>query len=383
MELENFQRNKLPEMKRNWKKMAEERNELSNIAEQQGVHDRPEFRVLHEAVYAEASIRKRRSLLETARAYLAAREAKLEHLYEATKDRLEGYAGNILAKHKVGWWLEHIFGSGYSLAEIESFLNPDDGRFREIVSGWSEMRQQFDLLEQKRAQIGTPSTFHFVSLDVFLSKHFDDRQEYVSLGKMSFIDFEKEHPLMLDLRREMASQDWGSAQELIRKIRLEEAHLTDEQKQDLASMEQMVQRHLPQGNETTLPPSASVQETLSSMRTAIAMLPSSLQGLFIQSLQKGYDVHNTLYSIFYNRVWCRNHGYLDDHRERILKQTTTEETQEVVKEGHRDYGLENNDLNTYQQPAVRPYDGVWAPQILHCSPGSHGTLLSVLDSNKE
>ncbi len=374
-----------PRYLKNWEQLSADMKTIEKRQRELGAYEKdiPELATIKGAQFGDMHYTFRRSTADRALAALAAMGQGRSQLYKLAEGKLSQAASRgVLSPWKVGTWLRRIFEGRTTLKEINAFLTgAGSSHLDRLVKNWAEARRRFDAIEGQRKK-GTPPTFHFVSLKVFLDWDYHQRLTYLDQAQSSFRDISKEHPRLLDIRRELAAKDWDSAKDLIEKAK--RGQLTEEQRAQLRSMEEYLKQHGKEkiGMREKPDPATEVSQALQEMRQALAQLPISLQHLYLKAIGSGYGVLHTLCSLMYNRIWCREHGHLDDDREARLKQSTTKETQHVVRKGHGK-GFENNDVTSYRQPAIRTYhDGEWSPQILHVSPGGHGALIEALKSEQ-
>src|SRR5207244_1346899 len=96
-------------------------------------------------------------------------------------------------------------------------------------------------IETRRKQEGSPPSFHFVHMDVFLDWHFERRQAYVKEAQRRFELLSKEPEDFLKIRHELDSEDWESADLLIKNA--EGKPWTDEQQNELKDMKKYLREH--------------------------------------------------------------------------------------------------------------------------------------------
>jgi hypothetical protein len=205
----------------------------------------------------------------------------------------------------------------------------------------------------------------------------------------------EEEPFLLEMKNlkfgiwhALDTKDWEEAEHLLRKARklLEAGKATEKDRADLAVMEGNLQafRGKEKGEKQ---PMEDTQKTLEEMRAAYKQVPETLQPLYLMAMKDGYDCAARLFQIIYNRKWIREHAGYSDHREKMLEEQATEETQVRAKGYHQKRGLENIKLGTVtnpeHSPAVRHYDhGEWAPTIIHMPHNTHEQMFNILRERK-
>lgn len=278
---------------------------------------------------------------------------------------------------------------------------PTDARRQEYVAVYlpeylascRKTRAEFDNVEAEMNKNGIPWGFNPLTPEKFISSlTLAQRKSYVETARARM---REEEPHMVEMKNlkfgiwhALDTKDWEEAEELLKKARmLQEAKKGT--KKDGADLDVMA-RNLEafRAKETTEgKPGEDRRKTLEDLRAAYAQIPAPLQPLYLSAMNDP-DKLGAIASCIYNRVWCREHGYLTDDREKELEQEATTSTQALAKEGkHRKKGLDNVKLgvvtDTQHDPAVRRYDeGEWAPTIIHMPPDSHQHFNSILETRK-
>jgi len=375
---EAFVHNKLPTYVENWRKVAHQRQDLLKNAtcKQLTAADVPDIATFHdEEAFLNLHYRERVGLCAMVRAAMAAGGSRMEKHYNKAKSMLQNAANDgVIAKDKVGTWLERIFESKADPALIEAFV---EGKGKlpltSLINRWRSAAEQFDVLSKKANKRAGPS-FTFITKKKFLNMHYESRLAYLQEAECRLKDREiaSVPSLLLDIRRELDARDWDSAEHLIAQAKGSDLSPDDARK--VRSMENYLRT---QRKEHGTESGSSEKDPQAELDALIGDLPGVVQPLFAQAAKRGERTMRCLKALWFNRDWCRQHGHLDDQREELLRQRSRKDTEQVVKQGHgKEY--ENNTLE-YGQPAVRQYRGAWAPQILHFNPGGEGPLLNVME----
>lgn len=377
----SFLKNKFPKYMKNWMNLYYDLKEVEKKKKELNVSGKevPELLALEKRGFKDANYDHRIDAVNRASAALTAYENRQTVVYKAAKQDLNiAVSKGILAEWKVGEILRKIF-EAKRWGDPEKFVMGKQALcLRKFRIDWQTEKFRFDRIENRRKKEGTPPAFFFVTCEAFLDQNWKQRKTYLDMAEKSF-EISVENPLILTLRHEMATKDWDSARSIL-KIAKQEI-LNEKQKEDLRSMEEYLNQHAEDPEETEeLSQFEEVHNAMESMRAAIASIPRSLQRLYIDTINEGSHCMRSLGWILYNRIWCRQHGYLDEDKEARLAQTTSKETKQVIQDGHG-MGSENNDLD-YLKPAIREYrDGEYSPQILHLGSGGHNALLETMKTS--
>jgi hypothetical protein len=283
----------------------------------------------------------------------------------------------------------HIVEKYPSLSERERFV---DVTLKSYISDWVKVRTKYEEVDAKMKERGVPQGFHRLSLSSFLQLSYEQRLSYVEMArerldmKQGGTTPEMEN-LKLGIRHALDTEDWEEAEDLLRKARklLQGGGASEKDRFELDSMERYLKAFRSKEKEKQQP-MEDVRQTLEQMRIAFAQIPLSLQPLYLAAMNDP-ELLGAVASCVYNRVWCREHGYLNDAREQMLRETSVEETQRLAHGPHKKRGLDNVRLGVVTDPeqpsSVRTYtEGEWGPTIIHMPPGTHGHFLQILQSRK-
>lgn len=380
---EQFLTEKFPGWYRNWEKLHEDTEKMKKLCEEKGIKttDLPEVAVVHAHGFRDMHYAFRRGAVDKALAVLAANRTNRKDLYVQAKHMLnQAVRDDALSKAKIGTWLRRIFESNADPKKIEEFITGKGNMpLPVLIQKWRMASVQFDKLEDRIEKEGKPPSFSFISKQKFLDMHYESRMAYLQEAEYRMKDTQlaSMHPLILDIRREIDAKDWGSAEYLIRRAHATDLPSADMQK--LASMEQYLQtqksEHGGKNPVESIDPEVELEMLLS-------QVPAIVQPLFRSAVERGESVTRCLKSLWYNRVWCRQHGHLDDQKEEILRQRSEKDTQKVLKEGQ---GKGYANINTrHGRPVVRKYQrGEWAPQVLHYTKDMHESLTEDITTGKD
>lgn len=368
----------LPRYLGNWEKLHRDFEALEKEAKEQGLTKAdwsaiPEFARLR----SWKKFEEKRHLVDQAWAYLKAHRGKIglerdtgemKALYAKAKKQLEtAVKAGALSPWKVGTWLRRIFESDASKEKIQNFIHgKGDAPLSALINNWIEVRKEFDSLERRRKMEGTPASFHFVHLNIFLDWNFEQRKSYLKEANNRFQDIGKERYDFLQIRHALDAEDWEDAGQLIAKASRED--LTEQERDKLRSMERYLASHRPAaakeaGGEDTESPDAIID----SMERALSLIPhASIRNRFREAMRRGYDTLWALCTMNYNWEWCRLHGFSDEKIDHRLRTTAKKETYHHLKYG-QPRGQANNDLttDTSVKPAARSDHGTRSPQVLN------------------
>jgi hypothetical protein len=375
-EKELFLKEKFPVYYRNWESLHADMTKLENKENALEIkpHALPALATVHAPNFLDMHYSFRRNAVDKALAAVAAYDTKRTGLYALADRMLENAAERgALSKTKVGTWLRRIFESGTDPQNIENFLK-GSGRttLDTLITRWKEASKRFDLLEKKIHKDGRAPSFNFIKKEKFLDMHYESRLAYLQV-----------HPLLLDIRRELDQKDWEGAAHLIAQAKSQE--LNGEESQKLRSMEQFLRTQRAErgsaASTNTIDPHLEIEMLLAEIRAAAPTVEPLFRKVLQRCASGNISLLYCLKSLWYNRVWCRNHGHLDDEKEEKLRLRSKRDAEQYLKHGHG-RGYENTRVE-YGQPAIRRYRGEWAPQVLHFTSGGEGPLLETMEAQKD
>jgi len=359
---------------KNWKELHTKKQSLMKKVQKLGVTSKqvPELADIEKKDFNDRHYSDRLNTIAIASAALAVFEsgtAKNGVLFKKAQAKLEATASSgAMSKQKIGKWLESLFHKNRTPAEIEKILT---GTLEQYIGAWTKVRYRFDLAGDQMKKHGIPQGFDLLSPGKFLELDFPQRESYVEEAERAMqtsLKGPSDKPidqLKLRIRHELQVKDWEGAEEL-----MAEAWTIAEEndRQELRSMETYL-KQFRKIDEEERAPGESVQQTLASLRETLSEVPGSVQVLYMEAMQRGYDTLSALTSQMYNLVWCHRNGYLDGHKEEVLYNASFRETEEIVEKGHRQRGLENINLDSVdaenKSDAMRPYNRTWAPTLYH------------------
>ncbi len=380
---EQFLTETFPGWYRNWEKLGDDTGKLDKLCKEKDIkpEDVPEVRVVYAQGFNNMHFAFRRGAVDKALAVLAANRTNRKKLYNKAKHMLnQAVANDALSKAKIGTWLRRIFESKADPQKIEEFINGNgNSSLPVLIWHWRKASMEFDKLEARVKKEGKPPSFTFISKKKFLDMHYESRMSYLQEAEYRMKDTQlaSMHPLILDIRREIDAKDWASAEYLIRQAYTKDLPPADMQK--LLSLEQYLKtqksEHGAKSHTENVDPKIEMEMLLS-------QVPTIVQPLFRSAMERGESVTRALKSLWYNRVWCRQHGHLDDQKEELLRQRSEADTQKVLKEGQgRGYA---NIATRHGRPVVRKYQrGEWSPQVLHYTKDMHESLTEDITMGKD
>src|SRR3989338_644189 len=378
-----FLTEKFPEYRRNWQKLHDDMETVKKKCEKKGTNpkDTPEVAVLFAHGFNDATFTFKRGALDKALASLAATNSNRKELYNKAKQMLnQAVYDDALSKAKIGTWLRRIFESEADPKKIEEFINGSGNTSLSVfIWRWRQASLDFDKLDSRSKKEGKPPSFTFISKKKFLDMHYESRMSYLQEAEYRMKDKQlaSMHPLILDIRREIEAKDGASAEYLTRQAYKKALPPADLQK--LTSLEQYLKTQKSEhGNKSH---TENVDPKIE-MEMLLSQVPAIVQPLFRSAMERGEKVTRALKSLWYNRVWCRQHGHLDDQKEEILRQRSEADTQKVLKEGQ---GRGYANINTrHGRPVVRNYQRrEWSPQVLHYTKDMHESLTEDITTGKD
>lgn len=390
---EYFVLHQLPSYLASWERVAKKRIKLLND---------PRFKSLTKADVSELEtfqrgkdfldlhFEKRADLNAHIEAALIARERDIEHLHNKAKSMLEAAADAGAINHdKVGRLLLGRLRKFPNMTELKDYI---EHQMPEYIKTWMKLRTEYDWVEAKMKD-SVPQGFNRLSPEKFLLLSYPQRKSYVEQAKQRLNLIEAPSPremenIKLGIRHALDTKEWDEAEGLLKQARtlFEQGKGVERDRFELDSMERYLKEFRTKEHEEEQP-MQSARETLEQMRMAYDQIPTPLKPLYLSAMNDP-DRLGAIAACTYNRVWCREHGYLTDDREKELEREATTETQALARQGrHRKKGLDNIKLGVVvdkqHDPAVRRYDeGEWAPTIIHMPPGTHQHFNSILETRK-
>jgi hypothetical protein len=297
----------------------------------------------------------------------------MQALFQEARGKLEtAVKSGSLAPWKVGTWLKRIFESNADQAQIKEFLG---GKMNILMHNWSDVRKQFDKIEQLRQNKGTPRSFHFVHLNLFLSWDFAKRKSYVEEAQRRFTDIEKERYNFLLIRHSLDSKDWDEARELISQEKRHTGEMTEAERAKLTSLESFLRAHEPKKSEGKEKKTKTDAEVLTDMRQLMEKVPETLRPLHTACVRKSIGAVHVLKKTCYNLKWCNDHMWYSEKLRTKKQQEAEEYTPDRIENGH-ERGFEANDVTgaNNERAAIRDQKSKRGPQWLYVNNGSSETL---------
>ncbi len=360
----------LPTWQKNWKQIAKDSGEIKNLEKELGITPEAAMKIgdlkeFHKPDFWSGSMKfpQRRAIVYKALAFLRAQRGKKESgsetgtaaLYVQAKQQLETAAHNgALADEKVGTWLRRIFQNDAKEEEIRAFVGGKaTNSLPVLIRNWTSVRRRYDRIEEKRAAVGTPRSFHFVHHKLFLGKWtYKQREAYVQEAEHRFADLEKERYNILEIRHALDTKDWEGAEEMIREEWRHMKDLTKEDDEKLRSMENFLRTHRPT-RAAGKKEKPSNLELVRRFDTLLNAVPEH-RTLQLTCCKRNLGAALTKTKLDYNLVWCKEHQWWNPRAQRLKREEAREQTPERVKWGHG-RGFEANDITGpgSQMPAIR------------------------------
>jgi len=353
----------------------------------------PELKPLKAAGFLDSHYLFKRDRVNAALAAIAAIEKgaykseKLDDpsLYDKAKTMLVKAAKSdgVLSEWKIGEWMKKIFQSNAKPETIRAFImGNEQTSLRGLIRNWTKVRSEFDDVENKRKDLGTPRTFHFVHLDVFLGWHYERRRAYVAEANNRFKDIDKEPYIFLKIRHALDAKDWEEADELI--VRAEPGAKTSEHREKLDSMKKYLREH--RGSASKEEHSINeVFEANENIKQALSGLPSdSIKNRFLLAMRYDYQTLWALCTMYYNWEWCRQRGFSSDEKDVEFEKIAKEETYDHLEHGQPDdYAINDFTSDTATEPAARSANDTKSPQVIHLNQTTdNGALLTYVHHNR-
>lgn len=386
-----FINEKFPVFLKNWQEVAEKRENLLKHPQLKMLKgkDVPKLGIFkNDDDFLNKSYDERKNIVSMVEAALSAKAREMPLLFSQARSQLEGAARKkALSWSKIGPWMEKIFKSGAKAETIDDFLNNKGNMpLSKLIANWTEASQRFESLEEKRKKKGTPRGFHFVKMEVFLNWHFERRKAYLDHAEESIEGIGNESDTILKIRHELGAEDWDSARQLI--LEAKQQPMTEQQSKRLGSMEKYLRENsnlavaAPEEKTALRDPLVITKEINAIISESV---PAPMQKFYKQTMSKGYQCFWAWTTLLYNRVWCHQHHFLSDDKERHLERTSHDKTRDRMKEGHSKYGTEANVVkgDTNAEEAIRDQDsGTKGAQFLMVKEEAHEILADKINEQK-
>lgn len=384
-------------MVNNWQKVAEARANL--------IREEPLIKVLSAKdvknlsvfldveKFCERPYPERENLLEAVKGALAAKKRQMPDLHAKAKAMLETAARDkAISWNKIGPWMHRIFKSGANAELIEKFISGTQGvsiagktmTLPKLITSWQQASTHFRSIENKRSKEGTPRSFHFVKLEVFLNWRFEQQKSYLTEADHSFEDIGPQDEFISKIRHELAAEDWDSAEDLLQNAM--QKPLTDGQKSKLQSLQKFLREHRKispgkHGPEQNPSPQQLIRKLNHMIDTQI---PMPLREMYREELADGPQEFWSFTVLMYNRVWCHRHGFYDETKERVMEKQAKDPTRQRVEEGHtqtHEWNVVKGD--TACKEAIRDQQGLNKAQITSINPRDAESRHAVRERNRQ
>ncbi|MFH0851297.1 MAG: hypothetical protein V1876_00940 [Candidatus Peregrinibacteria bacterium] len=406
VEKKEFIEKTLPQWYENWQKISKDYKDVKNTEKELGLgmEEVKKFSILadlHDPKFMSGALEypERRLRVDKAMDFLKAYKKNsgkekmkdLPELLARAKTIMQpATAGKAVDAGRQVRWLEQKLVSLRTPEERRKYVEQG---LPEYVKSCLSVRRDYDRLEGEMQKNGIPFGFNRIAPDPFIrTLTLKQRRSYVETARARMREEEPFFSEMKNLKfgiwHALDTKDWKEAEDLLKKARRLEAlgKCSVKDRDDLGVMARNLEAFRAK-EKTEGKPGEDARKTLEDMRAAYAQMPDPLKPLYLSAMNDP-DKMGAIASCTYNRVWCREHGYLTDDREKELEREATSETQALAASGrHRKKGLDNIKLGVVtdkqHDPAVRRYDeGEWAPTIIHMPPDTHQHFLSILETRK-
>ncbi len=376
----------------NWEDFADAQKRLSEHNKKLKIKDDdlPELKELKSSEYKNGKFMYRYDKMHAALNAVVAHEYRYNLSYKRAEGILQQAARKRgLSETKVPFWLTHIF-TKYSPQDAENFILRTLPGYAEE---WIDLNNKYqnDAKEARKRGIAVLSEAQFLSLN-----YHERKAEYNELHRRLDI---AENPLIRDIESSIEDLDWKHARVLLAKA--QSMKLSDEEEDKVMSMQRYVEANeyedtANEGNET---PKQKLERTRGEMWTALdddQQCPMSTSKLYKELLEEdgmgrdgeveedgrtNYERQKRTRAAIaghYNIKWALEHGHLDDERLGSMRDESTQDTEIIAENGHRQKGRENINLNhaaNIDHSIFRPFEaGARGPTYYHYSKESTGKL---------
>ena len=325
----------LPEYKKNWEKVANERQELLKLKEFKNILNLdPSLNILkpeREEDFLDLHFDNRVNLIKRAKAAIESIKKQREQCYKDANQILENAVSEgVLSKYKTGKWLEKILNEKNTVQDIQDFIvGKNSNSLSVLIQNWREVQQRFiqatkkfNTTNEKTMPRGLPQ----LTTQKFLDLHYRQRLSYVKELEDRLHEspsIEKELPIFIEIRHAIDMKDWEEATKLMTRAKM--MNIDDVQKKRLRSMEEYASQFTKEKSEDEESDKdenekmVSVREAHNRIGTVLAHMQSTHPGMvplvrrLLQSRMPNRALHQLRW-ITYNNIWCRTHGppWLDD-----------------------------------------------------------------------
>lgn len=385
----NFVENKFPRLMANWQNLSSDIKDIKEaVKKNPDLISTPEIETVLKKGGRIKTYKDWRSAVDAATALLSVnKDPKLTDMYKDAKMRLEvPLKLHATTSQKTNKWLKRIFSSNAKPEEIHKFVY---GKLGELTANWIQEKKRYDEIESERKKQGTPRSFHFVSLNVFLGYNYNQKRSYNNVAEQS-IKRKHPHPIITEIKREVAAKDWATVEHLVSKAKM--AKLSETDKWELGSLKEFIACHRPtnkteeeqveSGKETREEVEEDLQQVLGELHPTLAHLTNT----FIRN--DTYDTVRAYLAAVYNFGWSHKHLYLNPNVLEELREDSKEETKYVQQNG--DLGedkMENLDVDALDDKSMasltdRKYgEGTEAATYLHIGRQNHDSFRRMCKQN--
>ena len=385
-----FIENTFPRLLANWQRLSEDITKVKKRVE--GNPDllaTPEIKAVLGKGGNMRGYKEWRAAIDLAAAKIAVHgDSKRTELLHIAQMRLEtALRMRATTPQKANLWLKRIFESNAKPDAIEKFVN---GKLGQLTANWIEEKKRYDEVENQRKKLGTPRSFHFVPLHVFLGYSYDQKWSYNDVAAKSIERMQHSHPVIMELKREVAAKDWATVEHLITEAG--RTDLSDKDVWELNSIKKFISFHRPRKKtpeedaesktETREDVERDLQETLSELHPTLAGLTSTM------IRNETYDTVRAYLAAAYNFGWSHKHLYLNHDVLEKLREGSKDETEYVQQHGDLgDERMENLDIDSLDEKHMdaltnRKYgEGTEAPMYVHVSQQNHDSFRRMCRQN--
>ncbi len=313
-------------------------------------------------------------------------EGKNRGAYREARDLLMGaVTAKALAPGKVDGWLAHIF-TKYKGEDAADFI---ERKLPGFVEDWKDVADEFRAHKKECVARGIDSPTE----SAFLSMAYEDRRrttlEMRAKLNSTSVPAEKQKNagyLKMRIRYALATEDGEMASELTEKLGFE--HPDDP---DLLSLEEQAAKLAKSLSVKTKAKADQEKPPLPQLQQQIwgfvdRMGDSNMRGLMRTVLNtQDLDKIEAVMQMIYNRYWCRQHGYLNDHieQDQAKNPDNKEKTKEYAENGHTRF-IERNIVagETADERSIRGENTKAQLIVLSNEESSHNALIKKVEQHK-
>jgi hypothetical protein len=272
------------------------------------------------------------------------------------------------------WMEEYLFNGNATLIDLRGIVSGELPRrlFAKltVVNRYKDALQQIG--QKGRAQ-------HVIPFSVFISLPYSEQERKVrDLERQAGVTLHRD--AFLRVRHHMELQEWDDAQRELAALR-SRGNLTEDEARELLSMELMSRKRLGSPSRGKEEKAEEASNILSELREIVSGAPAEFQPVYARVLTWGNAYVHAYRWVWYNRVWCYDHNYLNPKIEYASLRRAKAETYHRHEIGRKRKGREVVHSHIEGRTADEPYVDAskYAPTNVHVNYSDGSSVAATLE----